>query len=101
VDSVTHSGYDCGMANTKSETIRARVDTELKAEAEAIFAECGLNASEAIRLFYRQVILHRGLPFAVRIPNAETRQAMAEAEAGEGLTRYDNFDDFLRTMTDE
>ncbi len=89
------------MANTKSETIRARVETELKTEAEAIFAECGLNASEAIRLFYRHVILHRGLPFEVRIPNAETRQAMAEAEAGEGLTRYDNFDDFLRTMTNE
>lgn len=36
----------------KTETIRARVDAKLKADAEKVLDELGLNASDAIRLFY-------------------------------------------------
>ena len=41
----------------KTDMIRARVDAELKAEAEGVLGALGLNASDAIRLFYRQVVL--------------------------------------------
>ena len=54
----------------KTEMIRARVEPELKSQAEAVFSELGLSVTEAITLFYTQVTLHRGLPFSVRIPNA-------------------------------
>ena len=70
----------------KTETIRARVEPELKCRAEEVFSELGLSPTEAITLFYTQVTLHRGLPFEVRIPNAETLEAMRQARAGEGLT---------------
>ncbi len=43
----------------KTETIRARVDAKLKAQAEGILDKLGLNASDAIRLFYRQVALQK------------------------------------------
>jgi DNA-damage-inducible protein J len=52
----------------KTETIRARVEPELKREAEAVLKALGLNASEAITLFYRQVALRRGLPFEIKAP---------------------------------
>lgn len=72
----------------KTETIRARVDAQLKAEAEAVLSELGLSSSDAIRLFYTQVILRQGLPFAVAVPNAETRRAIRDVERGRGLTKY-------------
>jgi DNA-damage-inducible protein J len=67
----------------RTETIRARVEPELKQEAEAVLKSLGLNASEAITLFYRQIALRRGLPFDVKLPNATTRAALREAVEGE------------------
>ncbi len=60
--------------------IRSRIEPELKDEAQAVLGRVGLNISDAIRLFLRQVVVARGLPFEVReIPNAATRAAMLEA----------------------
>lgn len=59
--------------------IRTRVTSDLKAEASEILNSCGLNVSEAVRLFLKQVVTHRGLPFEVKIPNAATIAAMEES----------------------
>ena len=77
---------------TKSETIRARVEPDLKQEAETVFAKLGLSTTQAITLFYKQVTLQQGLPFAVKIPNAETREALQNAYDGEDLTEYESLD---------
>lgn len=77
----------------KTEMIRARVEPELKSQAEEVFLGLGLSPTQAITLFYRQVTLHQGLPFAVKIPNAETVAAMRQAHAGEGLTEYADLED--------
>ena len=69
----------------KTEMIRARVTPELKREADALFERLGLSATDAITVFYRQAVLRQRLPFEVRIPNAETRRAIAETKSGEGL----------------
>ena len=76
----------------KTEMIRVRVEPELKSQAEEVFSELGLSPTEAISLFYAQVTLHRGLPFAVRVPNAETIEALRQARVGEGLTEHDDLD---------
>ena len=68
--------------------IRARIDPALKLQAETILETLGLNASDAIRMFYKQIALSDGLPFDVRIPNAETRQAIRDARAGRDVTTY-------------
>jgi len=60
--------------------VRTRLNPELKEQAGSILAECGLNLSEAYRLFLKQVIRHNGLPFEVKVPNAETIKAMKEAK---------------------
>ena len=72
----------------KTETIRARVEAKLKADAEAVLDELGLTASDAIRVFYKQVALRRGLPSDVVIPNAATRKAMRDVIEGRELTQY-------------
>lgn len=77
----------------KTEMIRARVEPDLKQEAEELFSKLGLSATEAITLFYRQVTLHRGLPFDVRMPNAATVQALRQARDGLDLIEYAGLDD--------
>lgn len=76
----------------KTESIRARVEPDLKAQAEAVFGALGLTPTEAITLFYRQVTLHHGLPFEVRIPNAETQAALRDAMEGENLTEWSSLE---------
>jgi len=63
-------------------TVRARVDSRVKEEAEHVFSEIGLSTSQAINIFLKGVIRERGIPFELKIPNDETLQAMKEAEMG-------------------
>ncbi len=62
--------------------IRSRIEPDLKENATRVLASCGLNVSDAVRLFLRQVVAQKGLPFEVNVPNAVTRAAMEEAESG-------------------
>jgi DNA-damage-inducible protein J len=77
----------------KTETIRARVEPELKQEAEAVLKALGLNASEAITMFYRQVALRRALPFEVKLPNKTTRAAIRQALENEDLTEWSSLEE--------
>ena len=73
--------------------IRARVDPSLKRDAETVFTQLGLTATDAITLFYTQVTLQSGLPFAVRIPNADTQDALRQAASGDDLVEYNGLDE--------
>ncbi len=66
----------------KTLTVNARIEPALKTKEEKILHRVGLTGAEAIRLFYSQICLQKGLPFAVKIPNKETIQAMRDADAG-------------------
>lgn len=56
------------MANTTA--VYARIDTNLKENAEAILAQLGISPSSAIQMLYSQIVLENGMPFASRIPYA-------------------------------
>lgn len=58
------------MAKTVS--INARIDPDLKTEAEEILDKLGLTSSGVISLLYKQIILHRGLPFDLKLPELGT-----------------------------
>ena len=62
--------------------ISIRMDTELKAQAEALFGELGMNLTTAFNIFVRQSIREGGIPFEIKLdkPNKETAAAMREAE---------------------
>lgn len=62
--------------------ISIRMDAELKTQADALFAELGMNISTAFNIFVRQSLREGGLPFDVTLnqPNKDTIAAMLEAE---------------------
>ena len=82
----------------KSAMVRARVEPNLKRDAEGLFEQLGLSATQAITLFYRQVALRRGLPFDVVIPNATTRKTFDATDRGENLTLCKNADDMFKRL---
>jgi DNA-damage-inducible protein J len=73
----------------KTATTRARIEPAVKEEAERILSDCGLSPSQGISLFYRQVILHRGLPFPVQSFNAQTRRVLKNSEEGVSVREFD------------
>jgi DNA-damage-inducible protein J len=72
--------------------ITARVDPELKRKTEKVLKGLGLTTSQAITLFFNQISLRKGLPFAVSIPNTETAKAIETALAGMDLHEVDSVD---------
>lgn len=52
----------------KSANLYARIEPDLKEQAENILAALGIPASNAITMFYKQIILQNGLPFEVKLP---------------------------------
>lgn len=67
------------MWHMKNAVVRARIDSKLKANAVRVLAACGLEQSDAIRLFLQQVVAHQGIPFDIR--SAERAPSMAELQA--------------------
>ena len=53
---------------TKTANVNARIDQNIKTQAEAILSRIGLPRSVAIDAFYRQIIMHGGIPFALTVP---------------------------------
>ena len=72
----------------KDATFSARIDGDLKQHGDKIFHSLGVKPSQALSIFYSQVILHGGFPFEVKIPNEETVQSFKDAENPENLIRY-------------
>jgi DNA-damage-inducible protein J len=64
--------------------VRARIDGQVKERAARVLADMGLSVSDAIRLLLVRVAAEKALPFEIKVPNAETRAAMAELEKGVG-----------------
>jgi len=68
----------------KDSVIRARIDGGLKAQASEVLASCGLEPSDAIRLFLQQVVLHGGIPFPIL---GQRNVAVASARRLRGMKR--------------
>ncbi|MBR3429734.1 MAG: type II toxin-antitoxin system RelB/DinJ family antitoxin [Clostridia bacterium] len=91
----------------KSSNVMARVEPEVKEQAEAILASLGITASSGINMFYRQIIHWNGLPFRPSLPvkhpvsleemtqdefDAKMARGLAQAKTGEGVPAEDFFD---------
>lgn len=76
----------------KSVDITFRVEEDLKAQAELLFADLGMSLSTAFNIFLRQSIREQQIPFAIskNVPNAVTQAAMESAEQNKDL--YGPFD---------
>ena len=56
------------MPATKTANVNARIDANVKTQAEKILSKIGLPRSVAIDAFYRQIIMHGGIPFSLTVP---------------------------------
>lgn len=83
---------------SKNATVRARIEPDLKSRVESLFQRLGLSATEAITLFYRQVDLHKGLPFDVVIPNETTKKTMEDTDAGRNLILCKDDNDMFKKL---
>ena len=83
---------------SKTATVRARLEPELKERAETIFHRLGLNATQAITMFYKQVELREGLPFDIAIPNAATKRTFSSTDAGRDLVVCKDADDMFEKL---
>lgn len=95
----------------KSANLYARIEPDLKEQAESILAALGIPASNAITMFYKQIILQRGMPFEVKLPaarpldvsaltdeqlNAELEKGFADIAAGCTRPAKQVFEDIRR-----
>lgn len=67
------------MANTSA--VYARIDTGLKENAEEILHRLGISPASAIQMLYSQIVLQKGIPFALRLPDAPTAIGAVSREA--------------------
>ena len=75
--------------------VRARLKPELKNHAETIFHKLGLNATQAITMFYKQVELNDGLPFDIVIPTSTTKRTFKSTDGNRNLVVCEDVDDMF------
>ena len=91
------------MAKSTTSNISIRMDSDLKAAAEALYEELGMNLSTAFNIFVRQSLRERGIPFKITegSPTHETVSALLEAEriAKDPSSKgYNNLDDLFADL---
>ncbi len=92
------------MMATKSANVTARVQPEIKRQAEAVLNRIGLPVSVLIDTLYRQIIMTGGVPYSLTVPKLPTRDSLTDeqfhammekgcnqAESGEGLSAEEAF----------
>jgi DNA-damage-inducible protein J len=85
------------MLATHNSVVRARIDGNIKIEAEAVLASIGLTASDAFRMLMMRIAKEKKLPFAPLVPNEETIEAMKAARRGE-LVAVGSADNLLEML---
>jgi DNA-damage-inducible protein J len=97
---VSHSEGEITMATTTM--VHVRVNEKIKAQATKALTAMGLSVSDAVRVFLTRVAADKQLPFDLKVPNAETRAAMAEVDEtlstrrARFATAEDLFDDLAK-----
>ena len=96
----------------KTANVLARVEPEVKEQAEAIMSKLGIPASTVINMLYKQIIMTRSIPFPLSVPNmpiardemdkatfdAMMSEGLAQAKAGQGLPLDEAFDELYKEV---
>jgi DNA-damage-inducible protein J len=77
--------------------VRARIDAATKDKATEALARMGLSVSDAIRLLLVRIAADEAFPFPIKTPNARTRAAIAELEAGKGK-KFDSANELFEDL---
>ena len=79
----------------KTAVVHARMEPRTKRRAESVLQKLGVTPAEAIRIFYRQISLRGGLPFAVETPNARTAATLRKSRRGEQIDEFGSLDEMF------
>ena len=80
--------------------VRARINSTVKSEAENILQQMGLSTSDAIQMLFNMIVLHKGIPFEIKIPNKETLETFRKSDANEDLEHFDSIEDLKKAIKD-
>ena len=83
----------------KTANLYARIEPELKEQAETILAALGIPASNAITMFYKQTILQRGIPFEMKLPERKPVDMNALSQEQLNTELQKGYDDVLAGRT--
>jgi DNA-damage-inducible protein J len=61
-----------------TEQVSFRIDAESKAAAEAVLKKLGLSTTDAMRMFFKQIEYHQGLPFEARVASPKSEETFAD-----------------------
>lgn len=84
--------------------IKSRIDLNLKTEVESVLSALGMTVSDVMRITFAQIAARKGLPFDVKLPNAETLSALKESDAALARLRagvkprFEHLDDYFAAM---
>ena len=81
-------------------SMNIRMDNEVKAQAQALFAQFGLDMTTAINMFLRQAIRVRGIPFELRLEGS-LEQAIRDVEEGRVYGPYSTVDEAMAAMLED
>ena len=83
-------------------SLHVRMNAETKQQATAVLAAMGLTASEAVRLLFRRIAADQAFPLELKVPNAQTRAAMAEIDelVRARKARFASADDMIAELED-
>ncbi|MGH7450210.1 MAG: type II toxin-antitoxin system RelB/DinJ family antitoxin [bacterium] len=83
----------------KDTQINIRLESRLRDEAEKVLGNLGVSLGEAVKIFLSQVVLQKGFPFEVKIPNQETINAFEQTERRKDeLKTYDSPEELFAEM---
>ncbi len=100
----------------KSANVMARVEPDIKEQAEKILSDMGISASAGINMFYRQIIVDKGLPFSPSVTtnrpkslstmsreefDRQMKHGLQQAKAGKGIDAETFFDSIEKELMDQ
>jgi DNA-damage-inducible protein J len=89
-----------GVTLSNSALVQVRVEPDLKEAVDSILAENGLDIPTAVRIYFTKILKVGGIPFDVRIYNAETVAAMEEANRMAADTEARSYSSFSELVAD-
>ncbi|OHB53710.1 MAG: hypothetical protein A2Y07_03350 [Planctomycetes bacterium GWF2_50_10] len=81
-----------------TDTIQVRIDHETKAKVSDILETLSINLSDAIKMYLQQIILHKGIPFELKVPSKTAMATIEQVEMGHGLANAKDGDDLIKEL---
>ena len=70
---------------SKTAMIRSRIEPDIKEHVEMILQRLGLSVTQAISMYYNQILINNGLPFEVKVPNSMSKKVFEDTDQGKDV----------------